>query len=74
MPGTVEMAEQIFDMPAKLDIPRGFDGLTDMANSPIHATGIGLIQYGVKHGDEVAPKSRARGFMRKIEKWFNEHF
>jgi cell division protein FtsA len=74
MPGTVEMAEQIFDMPVKLDIPRGFDGLTDMANSPIHATGIGLIQYGVKHGDEVAPKSRARGFMRKIEKWFNEHF
>jgi cell division protein FtsA len=74
LPGTIEMAEQIFDMPVKLGIPRGFDGLTDMANSPIHATGIGLIQYGVRHGDEVARKSKARGFLRKIEKWFNEHF
>jgi cell division protein FtsA len=74
MPGTIELAEQIFDMPVKLGIPRGFDGLTDMADSPIHATGIGLIQYGVKHGDEVARKSKTRGFLRKIEKWFNEHF
>lgn len=74
LPGTVEMAEQIFDMPVKLGIPRGFDGLTDMADSPIHATGIGLIQYGVRHGDEVARKSKTRGFFRKIEKWFNEHF
>jgi cell division protein FtsA len=74
MPGAIEMAEQIFDMPVKIGIPRGFDGLTDMANSPIHATGIGLIQYGIRHGDEVARKSKARGFLRKIEKWFNEHF
>ncbi len=74
MPGTIEMAEQIFDMPVKIGIPRGFDGLTDMADSPIHATGIGLIQYGVRHGEEVARKSKTRGILRKIEKWFNEHF
>jgi cell division protein FtsA len=74
LPGAVEMAEQIFDMPVKLGLPRGFDGLTDMADSPIHATGIGLIHYGIRHGDEVARKSKTRGFFRKIEKWFNEHF
>jgi len=74
LPGTIEMAEQIFDMPVKIGIPRGFDGLTDMADSPVHATGIGLIQYGVRHGDEVARPSKTRGLFRKIEKWFNEHF
>jgi cell division protein FtsA len=74
MPGLIEMAEQIMDMPVKLGIPGGFDGLTDMADSPIHSTGIGLIQYGVRHGDEVAPKSKARGFLRRIEKWFNDKF
>ena len=74
LPGPIEMAEQIFDMPVKLGIPRGFDGLTDMANSPIHATGIGLIQYGVRHGEEVARKNPARGWWKKIERWFNEHF
>ncbi len=72
--GTEEMAEQIFDMPVKLGFPKGFDGLTDMANSPIHATGIGLIQYGIRHGDEVARKSKTQGIFKKIEKWFNEHF
>jgi len=72
--GTAELAEQIFDMPAKIGVPRGFDGLTDMADSPIHATGIGLIRYGLLHGDEVMRKGAARGFFKKIEKWFNEHF
>ncbi|MCK5125769.1 MAG: cell division protein FtsA [candidate division Zixibacteria bacterium] len=72
--GTEELAEQIFDMPVKLGYPKGFDGLTDMANSPIHATAIGLIHYGIRHSDEVAKKSKTQGVFKKIEKWFNEHF
>lgn len=74
LPGTVELAEQIFDMPVKIGLPRGYDGLSESIGAPIHATGIGLIHYGIRHSDEVARKSRARGFLKKIEKWFNEHF
>ncbi|RMD85855.1 MAG: cell division protein FtsA [Calditrichaeota bacterium] len=51
--GTVELAEEIFDMPVKLGIPAGFTGLTDLAQSPIHATGVGLIHYGIQHMNEV---------------------
>lgn len=74
LPGAIEMAEQIFDMPVRIGNPSGFDGLTELAQSPIHATGIGLIHYGLRHGDEVARAGKTRGLLKKIEKWFNEHF
>jgi cell division protein FtsA len=74
LPGTAELGEQIFDMPVKVCAPRGFTGLTELAGSPIHATGIGLIQYGIRHADEVAGKGRTKGIFRRLEKWFNEHF
>ncbi|MCP4567283.1 MAG: cell division protein FtsA [FCB group bacterium] len=74
LPGAAELAEQMFDMPVKIGMPRGFDGLTDMADSPIHSTGVGLVQYGVLHGDEVLRKGKTMGLFKKIEKWFNEHF
>ncbi|MFQ5708051.1 MAG: cell division protein FtsA [bacterium] len=51
--GTVELAEEVFDMPVKLGIPQGFIGLTDLAQNPIHATGVGLVMYGLKHKNEV---------------------
>ncbi|MDZ7261174.1 MAG: cell division protein FtsA [candidate division KSB1 bacterium] len=51
--GTVELAEEIFDMPVKLGIPSGFTGLVDLARSPIYATGVGLVLYGLKHKSEI---------------------
>lgn len=48
--GIVDLAEQIFDMPVKVGYPMGFGGLVDAARSPAFATGVGLIQYGLKHG------------------------
>ncbi len=52
--GTVELAEEIFDMPVRLGVPEGFNGLTDLVKSPIHATGVGLVQYGIHHKYEVS--------------------
>jgi cell division protein FtsA len=51
--GTVELAEEVFDMPVKLGVPQGFKGLTDLVKSPIYATGIGLILYAVKNRYEL---------------------
>ncbi|KQC09445.1 MAG: cell division protein FtsA [Smithella sp. SDB] len=44
--GITELAEQIFDMPARKGIPIGIGGLSDIVNSPAHAIGVGLIIYG----------------------------
>ncbi len=74
LPGTAELAEQIFDMPVKIGIPRRFEGLSDLVESPMHAAGVGLIQYGLKHGDEMMKKSAALGLFKRMERWFNEHF
>jgi len=51
--GAVELAEEVFDMPVKLGIPKGFSGLIDLAKSPIHATGVGLIMYALAHRYEL---------------------
>jgi cell division protein FtsA len=47
--GCPELAERVFGMPARLGIPQGVTGLTEMVSNPMHATGIGLILYGVNH-------------------------
>jgi len=51
--GAVELAEEVFDMPVKLGIPKGFSGLIDLAKSPIHATGVGLILYAINNRYEL---------------------
>lgn len=48
LPGTVELATEIFKVPVRIGYPRGLGGLMDTAGSPIYATGVGLIHYGVK--------------------------
>ena len=51
--GAVDLAEEIFDMPVKLGVPCGFTGLSDLVQSPVHATGIGLIIYAIQHRYEL---------------------
>lgn len=48
----VELAEQVFDMPVKIGYPIGFGGLKDAVKNPSFATGVGLIQYGIKHREK----------------------
>ncbi|NLP11066.1 cell division protein FtsA [bacterium] len=52
LPGTVEMAENIFNMPVKLGIPRGFTGMVAEAQRPQYATGVGLIMYAMQNKDD----------------------
>ncbi|HDP99642.1 MAG TPA: cell division protein FtsA [bacterium] len=51
--GAGELAEEVFDMPVKLGIPKGFSGLIDMAKNPMHATGVGLILYALSRDYEM---------------------
>ncbi|MBN1352995.1 cell division protein FtsA [candidate division KSB1 bacterium] len=72
--GTVELAEQIFDMPVKLGMPKGFGGLVDLASSPIYATAIGLIQYAVSFENEFETdsddkKGSFRYIWEKMRNW-----
>jgi cell division protein FtsA len=76
--GINELAEQVFDMPARRGNPTGVGGLSDVVNSPAHVVGVGLIIYGSKQlADDslYGKKSSLFGNMiRTIKKWISEFF
>ena len=78
LPGINEMAEQIFDMPVRRGCPSGVGGLSDAANSPAFAVGVGLIVYGSKNipSDSVYRKTgNVFGeYFKALKKWFLEFF
>ena len=51
--GVVELAEEILELPVKIGVPRNFGGLVDMVASPVFATSIGLVRYGLEHPEEL---------------------
>lgn len=78
LPGINEMAEQIFDMPVRRGCPVGVGGLSDVANSPAFAVGVGLIIYGSKNisSDSVYRKTGNifSELFKTIKKWFLDFF
>src|SRR5512136_196649 len=47
--GMAELAEQVFNLPVRRGLPQNIGGLTDVVNSPVYATGVGLVIYGSRH-------------------------
>lgn len=81
MEGIQELAEKVFEMPVKIGVPTGFGGLTEAAKSPIHATGVGLCIYGVKHGagakkgkKSTAGDDNFKKIFDKMKVWVKEFF
>ncbi len=52
LPGIIEMAEEILGVPVRLGVPTRVGGLMDVVSSPIYATGVGLVLYGMKRQDK----------------------
>ncbi|MBI5166327.1 MAG: cell division protein FtsA [candidate division NC10 bacterium] len=79
MEGVPELAEQIFDLPARRGDPTGVGGLVDVISSPIYATGVGLILYGAEHRREhrFGKASDRRIFekvIKRMKEWFGDFF
>jgi cell division protein FtsA len=77
LPGTVELAEDIFSMPVRLGVPQGFTGMIEEAGNPQSATGVGLIIYGKKHMHEIdghMGKGESNAFesiKKRFRRWFS---
>ena len=58
LPGTVELAEQIWGLPVKLGLPKPMGGLTNAVQNPSYSTGVGLCLYGAEYydGDPLSEK------------------
>jgi cell division protein FtsA len=76
--GITEMAEQIFNLPVRRGVPVGIGGLTDIVNSPMYSTGVGLVLYGYKNRNEdkfrVGEKNVFGKIMKRMREWLSEFF
>ncbi|MDD5712670.1 MAG: cell division protein FtsA [Smithellaceae bacterium] len=78
MDGIAELAEQVFTAPVRRGRPMGVGGIKDVINSPLYATGVGLVLYGSRQQSrEVLFKRERKMFgssMERIRKWILEFF
>ncbi len=78
MEGIPELAEQIFNLPVRRGVPIGIGGLVDLVNSPIYATGVGLVLYGSRHKAQGRFKVGEGNIFSKVthrmKEWIGEFF
>jgi len=78
--GMPEMAEQIFNLPVRRGIPQQIGGLIDVVNSPVYATGVGLVIYGSRNsGAREFPTTKMENslfssVLGRMKSWFGEFF
>jgi cell division protein FtsA len=76
--GLPELAEQIFNLPVRRGTPIGIGGLVDLVNSPMYATGVGLVLYGSKHETQSRFKIGEANIFSKVthrmREWISEFF
>ena len=74
--GMTEVAEQVFNVPARIGRPRGITGLVDVVNNPMYATAVGLVLYGAKNQDKTHFRIRDKNIFDRIinrmKKWFKD--
>jgi cell division protein FtsA len=49
LPGILEMAGQVLDLPARIGSPLGLHGIADSINRPAYSTAVGLLLWGLSH-------------------------
>ncbi|MDO3378834.1 cell division protein FtsA [Geoalkalibacter halelectricus] len=78
LPGMPELAEQIFGMQVRRGVPRDIGGLTDVVNSPVYATGVGLVKYGCRNLEtknfSIGQENTFDKIVRRMKEWFGEFF
>ena len=78
MEGAIELAEEVFHMPVRLGVPQHVDGLVEVVRNPIHATGVGLLLYGLesisRRGAEPPLGSGLKEIWERMKAWFQGNF
>ncbi|MDN5937244.1 MAG: cell division protein FtsA [Salinisphaera sp.] len=79
MEGVIDLAEEVFHMPVRLGVPQHIGGLTDVVKNPLHATGVGLLQFGNRSTPGYVPRGAgATGSFEqawnRMKSWFQGNF
>ncbi len=78
LPGMPELAEQIFNLPVRRGTPVDIGGLVDVVNSPIYASGVGLVKYGSMNSQaqkfKVGQDNMFERVSKRMKEMFNDFF
>ncbi len=79
LPGMIEMAERIFNVPVRQGVPTNITGLVDVVSSPVYATGTGLLLYGLRQQERSLFRIRDNDHLfckvrGRMTEWFKEFF
>ncbi len=78
--GIADLAEEIFEAPVRTGSPLRVGGLQDVVRSPMYATGVGLVLYGLAQNDRGTSRFRIRdeSIFRRVRQrmrdWFYSEF
>ena len=70
VPGIVDVAEKIFDLPVRIGYPGNVSGMEDIIKNPSYATAIGILHYASHH--ESVKKSGHKFNSYKINNTWNK--
>lgn len=79
MDGVAELAEQVFNLPARVGYPRNIGGLKDVVSSPKFATAVGLLCFGSdKESDSnkirIRDKNLFDSVLTSMKRWVKDIF
>jgi len=60
-------------MPIRRGTPRNIGGLQDVVNSPIYATGVGLVLHGAENYQAAPTRFAAGGIMGRLWKVVSDY-
>jgi cell division protein FtsA len=78
LPGTIELAMEIFGLPARIGYPVKLGGLVEEYGDPRFATGVGLVLYGTAQRETDGMKRNRdksnviKSVIEKMKDWFKE--
>jgi cell division protein FtsA len=77
MPGVIELAEEVFNKPARIGYPEYNGQFKEVLRNPKYATGIGLLREGrtqIVLGQKELEARPIRGAMQRVKEWFLGNF
>lgn len=79
MPGVVELAEFVFDLPVKRAAPDNLSGFSDIVSTPVFSTAVGLIHWGMRDKALAGARqglgtSKVLRVRNQIKGWFSDLF
>jgi len=77
MPGVVELAEEVLEVPVRLGLPHGVEGIEAVQRDAALATAVGLLLYGKRMKPELTRLAGGQGggdFLGRVKDWFKGSF